>query len=55
MEKGDTALPSDYGRLEPVAGARAFVADIADFDMNIQKALEAPRFTKITSKAAMCA
>jgi gamma-glutamyltranspeptidase/glutathione hydrolase len=25
-----------------------FVADIVDFNLNIQKALEAPRFTKIT-------
>ena len=29
-----------------------FVADIADFDLTIQEALEAGRFTKATSQAA---
>jgi len=47
--KGDVAIAFGImgGWNQPQAHAQ-FVADVADFGMNIQSALEAPRFTKLT-------
>ncbi len=49
MSKGDTRVTFGFigGFNQAQAGAQ-FVANIVDFDMNVQRALEAPRFTKNT-------
>jgi gamma-glutamyltranspeptidase / glutathione hydrolase len=49
MEKGDTRIAFGImGGWNQSQAHAQFVANVVDFDMNIQKALEAPRFTKIT-------
>ena len=48
MEKGRYYRVRHYGRIQPGAGARAIRLGIVDLGMNIQAALEAPRFTKLT-------
>ena len=49
MSKGDTHVTFGFigGFNQAQAGAQ-FVANVVDFDMNVQKALEFPRFTKGT-------
>jgi gamma-glutamyltranspeptidase/glutathione hydrolase len=47
MQKGDLSIAFGImGRWNQAQAHAQFVADIADFDMNIQQALEAGRFTK---------
>jgi gamma-glutamyltranspeptidase/glutathione hydrolase len=49
MENGDTRIAFGImGGWNQSQAHAQFVADIVDFNLNIQKALEAPRFTKIT-------
>ncbi|HUS35910.1 MAG TPA: gamma-glutamyltransferase [Verrucomicrobiae bacterium] len=49
MEKGDTKIAFGImGGWNQSQAHAQFVANVVDFGMNIQKALEAPRFTKIT-------
>ena len=49
MERGDTRIAFGImGGWNQSQAHAQFVADVVDFDLNIQKALEAPRFTKIT-------
>jgi gamma-glutamyltranspeptidase/glutathione hydrolase len=49
MEKGDTRIAFGImGGWNQSQAHAQFVANVVDFNMNIQKALEAPRFTKIT-------
>jgi len=49
MEKGDTKIAFGImGGWNQSQAHAQFVANVVDFNMNIQKALEAPRFTKIT-------
>jgi gamma-glutamyltranspeptidase/glutathione hydrolase len=49
MEKGDTRIAFGImGGWNQSQAHAQFVADIVDFNLNIQKALEAPRFAKIT-------
>jgi gamma-glutamyltranspeptidase/glutathione hydrolase len=49
MEHGDTRIAFGImGGWNQSQAHAQFVADIVDFNLNIQKALEAPRFTKIT-------
>ncbi len=55
MQKGDVAI--GFGIMGGYNQAQAhaqFVSDIADFDMNIQAALSAPRFTKPTFRRMRC-
>jgi gamma-glutamyltranspeptidase / glutathione hydrolase len=49
MEKGDAHIAFGIMRGQNQAQAQAqFVSNVADHEMNIQAALEAPRFTKVT-------
>lgn len=49
MEKGNTKIAFGImGGWNQSQAHAQFVANVVDFDMNIQRALEAPRFTKIT-------
>ena len=49
MENGDAHIAFGIMRGQNQAQAQAqFVSNVADHDMNIQAALEAPRFTKMT-------
>jgi len=49
MEHGDTRIAFGImGGWNQSQAHAQFVADIVDFNLNIQKALEVPRFTKIT-------
>jgi gamma-glutamyltranspeptidase/glutathione hydrolase len=49
MEKGETKIAFGImGGWNQSQAHAQFVANVVDFDLNIQRALEAPRFTKIT-------
>ena len=55
MEKGDLRIAFGImGGWNQAQAHAQFVSNVVDHGMNIQAALEEPRFTKLSLKAAMC-